>query len=362
MNDSGLPWCHHLRPTLDELEIYDVPPAEAAARMHANECPEPWPAAAMKALGEVLEAIELGRYPDTSGRELRRVLSERYGCDPERIVLGNGSDEIIALLLTALSGSGAAVVIPVPTFVMYRHTARVFGLEVREVPVDDAFQLRPEAMRAALEDAGVCFIARPNNPTGALFDAAVIQDLVARHRDTVFVIDEAYAAYAPGQSLWRPDLPPNVVYMSTLSKVGLAALRIGYCIAHPVLAEALNKVRHPYNISRTSLALAQTLLTRFADVQDAMVRRTIENRERLRAILSGIPGATVYPSAANLVLVRLATDEQASSICEHLASQSVLIKNVSSVPGLERCIRVSVGTREDLDRLAAGLVGWSSQG
>jgi histidinol-phosphate aminotransferase len=354
-------WERHLRPSLAQLEVYDVPPARAEARMHANECPEPWPTEVMNALAEVVRGLELGRYPDTSGRRLRTLLAERLACSPDRILLGNGSDEIISIVLTALSGgeTPGAVVVPIPTFVMYDHVARVLGMQVREVLVDADLQLCVPAMERALVGAAVCFLARPNNPTGALWDADVVEALIAGHPSTVFVIDEAYAAYAPGASLWRPDLPDNVVFMSTLSKVGLAALRVGYCVAHPELARALDKVRHPYNVSQTSLALAETILTRFADVQAEMIARTIENRERLAAILGSIPGSVVHPSAANLVLVRLPDPSRAPLLRAHLAAEGVLVKDVSKLPRLEGCLRASVGTTRDLDRLERALARWS---
>jgi histidinol-phosphate aminotransferase len=349
-------WHDHLRHTLRDLGMYDVEPADASlARLHANECPEPWPSEVMDAVADTVRAVELGRYPDTSGRRLRALLGERFGCHPDRVVLGNGSDEVITLLLVALSGKAAPVVYPVPTFVMYSHSARVLGLPLREVPVDAAMQLREDAMDEALRGAALCFLARPNNPTGALWDAAVIERLMERHPTTVFVIDEAYVDYAPGQSTWRPDGPPNYVLLGTLSKIGLAALRVGYCIAPPDLAAPLHVVRDPYNVSATSLAVAELVLTRFADVQAAMVARTLANRDRLARLLAAIPGAVVFPSAANLVLCRLADDDAPAALCERLRESGVLLKDVSKVPGLQRCIRASVGTDAELDRLERAL-------
>src|SRR5690606_9180278 len=207
-------WRRHLRPTLAELEVYDVEPSRAPARMHANECPEPWPLEVREQLAEVVRDLELNRYPDTSGRTLRRVLAEHHRCDPDRIVLGNGSDEIIAMLLTALSGAGPGhLVIPCPTFVMYAHSARVLGMEVREVLLTDALELDEPAMREALHGASICFFARPNNPTSSLWSAGLIRALIRDYPETVFVIDEAYAAYDPGCSLWDPACPSNQVHM-----------------------------------------------------------------------------------------------------------------------------------------------------
>lgn len=363
MSAKPLLWAGNLRPTLDALSIYDVPPADRTyARLHANECPEPWPAEVMEQLGKRVAALELGRYPDTSGRALRATLGATLGCDPERIVLGNGSDEIINLILTALSrptGDAGVIVTPTPTFVMYGHTAQVLGMEVRPVLLTEQLELDEAAMLRALPGASVCFLARPNNPTGNLWDAEVIARLIAAHPEVVFVIDEAYVGYAPdGSSLWDPDAADNVVYMSTLSKVGLAALRLGYCVAHPTLATALNKVRHPYNISQTSLCLAGAVLEQFGEVQRAMVQRARENRARLVEILSEIEGAQVLPSAGNLVLVRLPGNDDAPRLRAHLADQRVLVKDVSGLPRLERCLRVSVGTPEELDRLHAALRQW----
>lgn len=362
---AALPWTRHLRPTLAELSVYDVPPADRAqARMHANECPEPWPPEVMAALAEVVRGLELGRYPDTSGRRLRAVLGRRHGCDPERVVLGNGSDEIIGLLLQSLSSPGptpGVVVTPCPTFFMYRHTARVLGMEVREVLLREDLELPDGPLDDALVGASVCFLARPNNPTGSLWSTARIRALVADHPDVVFVIDEAYAAYAPpGSSLWDPAAPSNQVYMTTLSKVGLAALRLGYCIVHPVLARAMNKVRHPYNVSATSLAIAETVLERFGAVQDAMVANALTSRTRLRALLAAIPGSEVLPSAGNLVLVRLQGDDEAPRLAAHLAARGVLVKDVSHQPRLHRCLRVSLGTQDELDRLDHALQRWDA--
>lgn len=346
----------NLRPILRELPIYDVPPLPAEARLHANECPEPWPLEVMHALADVVARIELGRYPDTSGRSLRRVLGQRHGCDPDRVVLGNGSDEVISLLLTALSGGPRPIlVVPAPTFVMYAHSARVLGYEVREVALDEQLELVESQMDRALDGATICFLARPNNPTSSCFDADVVERLAGKHPETVFVIDEAYAAYSPGSSLWRADRPENWVHMGTLSKVGLAALRVGYCVAHPDLVRALDTVRHPYNVSATSLALAETILVRFADVQQALVERTIHNRARLAAMLGRIPGAHVYPAHANLVLARVGGRGEASTLTAALAERGIRIKDLSDVPALAGCVRVSVGTSAELDLLERAL-------
>ena len=354
-------WQKHLRPTLSALSVYDVPPSDAPSRLHANECAEEWPPEVRQAFGEAIAALELNRYPDTSGRSLRAVIAQRHGVDPERVVLGNGSDEIISNLLTTLSGApeSGPLVIPTPTFVMYAHSAAVLDIPVREVALDENFQLDEEAMRQVLPGASLCFFARPNNPTSSLFQKEVIERLVADFKDVIFVLDEAYAAYLGHDDhrggLWRADGPDNLVLMSTVSKIGLAALRLGYAIANPELALAMNKVRHPYNISTTSLTLCELALSRFAEVQDEMLRRAIENRGRLETILGRIKDAKLFPAHGNLVLCHVGSSERAASLVAKLAAQGVRIKDVSKVPRLEGCIRVSSGTERELDHLESSL-------
>ncbi len=357
-------WTRHLRPALAGLAVYETPTdthVAVKARLHANECSEPWSDEVMAELGKRLQAIELGRYPDSSGRDLRELLAARHGCNPDQIVLGNGSDEVISLILTALAGRPSEpsfMVIPAPTFVMYAMSARCLGVGVLEVPLTEDLQLDEELMNEALgvaTGAAVCFLARPNNPTSSLWDPDCIHRLIAAHPGTMFVIDEAYIRYAPGASLWRADMPANVTYMSTLSKIGLAAVRIGYCIAPPLLARAVNVVRHPYNISATSLMIAETILRDFAPAQDAMISQSLTNRDRLAQILGKIPGARLFPAHANIVLVCLDPPDEATRIANVLAERGVLVKDASGLPRLNGCLRVSVGTTAELDALEAAL-------
>ncbi|MCB9568786.1 MAG: aminotransferase class I/II-fold pyridoxal phosphate-dependent enzyme [Myxococcales bacterium] len=360
MSGDAPAWRRHLRPSLRDLEAYHVPSVDALARLHANECPEPWPAEVMADIAERVAAIDLGRYPDRTPLRLRARLAERHGCRPEEVILGNGSDEIIALLLAVLSGDGerpSAILLPSPTFVMYELSAHAIGLQIIKVPLDQDLELDGPAMRRALRERApaLVFLARPNNPTSSLWDRRLIMELVAEHPATVFVIDEAYIAYAPGESLWRADRPDNYVHMGTLSKVGLAAIRVGYCVAPPALAAALEQVRPPYNIPEPSAVIAEAILERHGDVQAAMIERTIANRDRLAAILGRLPGAHLFPARANIVLARLDPPAAAPRLREALAARGILIKDVSGLAGLSGCVRVSVGTAAELDLLEAAL-------
>ncbi len=364
-------WRKHLRHTLAALDVYDVEPVPDAIRLNANESPLPWPEHVLRDVTRVVHEIELERYPDTSGRELRAVLGRRFGVDPRRIVLGCGSDEIISFLLVALCDPSrrGVLVVPSPTFVMYEHTARVHDYEIRHVPLNEELQLDEPALDRALEGATIAFFARPNNPTSGLWDEDVLERLWTRHPDVIFVIDEAYVAYAPGASLVRSDAPSNVVFMGTASKIGLAALRVGWCIADAELAHALDKVRHPYNVSQTSLAIARVVLERHEDTLRTQVEACIELRARLVEMLEETlarvamhagaggakPRARVFPAHGNLVLVRVGDVAEATRWAKTLREQNILVKNVSTQPGLAGCLRISLGTSAELSALRRAL-------
>lgn len=354
-------WTRHIRPALAGLDVYDIEPAQARARLAANELAEPWPAEVMAAVGKRVAELELGRYPDTSGRRLRALLAARHGVEADAIVLGNGSDEVISFLLTALGGRPSEpsfMVVPAPSFQMYGHSARCRGLGVLDVPLTEDFQLDEPLMHEALDvalGAALCFLARPNNPTSSLWDAATIERLIAQHPGTLFVLDEAYIRYAPGATLWRQGLPENVVYMTTLSKVGLAGLRVGYCVAPPPLRRALNIVRNPYNVSATSLAIAELLLTEFDEAQKQMLQRSLSARYELVELLGKLPAARVYPAHANFVVVRLDPPGEATRIAAELARRGILVKDASSLPRMSGCLRIGVGTEAELDLLGEAL-------
>jgi len=351
-------WRENLQPALAELSVYDVPPRTWRARLHANESPLAWPPEVLNDLSDHLRSVELNRYPDTSGRSLRAVLGAEHGVAAERIILGNGSDELIGLLMTAFStGNRPAVVVPSPTFVMYAHSARVRGFEVRTVPliVDKDFALDEAGMRAALPGAALCFFARPNNPTGNLWDGPAIRRLIAAHPDTVFVVDEAYIDYAPGASLFSADAAEHQVHMATLSKIGLAALRLGYCIASPALAAELDKVRLPYNISATTLALAERVLTVHREQLDRQISASIALRDRLVGMLADVPGAAVVPAHANFVLLRLPSARHADLFVAGMTERGIAVRSFAHAPSMAGCVRVSLGTDAELDLLQLAL-------
>jgi histidinol-phosphate aminotransferase len=341
------------------LSAYRTKPDPAEVKLDANESPWPLPDEARARLAEVLAEAPLHRYPDLLARDLRRALSRHVGAAPEELVLGVGSDEVIGILMTALGrprpgAARATVLYPTPTFVMYPITTRVHGLEPVEVPLRDDWSLDVDATRDALAESrpNLVFLATPNNPTGNTFDDASLRAVVEAAPGALVVIDEAYAPFA-GRSLndWV-DRHPNVAVLGTLSKVGLAGLRLGWVRLHPALATEVEKARPPYNLNLYAQLAARVLLEEMPEVLDAQVARIVAERARLGEALDAIDGVRAFPSAANFFLVEV---PDAAAVHGRLLEQGVQVRRFASIPRLSRHLRVTVGTPEEDDRLLEAL-------
>jgi len=329
---------------------YHVPrPPNIVAKLDANELPYGLPEEIRARLGAALAEVALERYPDPGATALRALLAAEHGVAGDQLTFGNGSDELIAMLCNAFAGP---ILYPSPTFVYYKLAAVARGLPTVEVPLTPRFELDEAAVHAAIarERPSVAFLALPNNPTGTLWRMALALELAAAHRDTVIVSDEAYAAYSGTTNLPALAAHPNLVVMRTLSKVGLAGLRVGYAISAPAVAHVLEKVRPPYNLSALDQRAAELMLA--PDVRawcTARAADVVAERARL-AIALGRSGE-VFPSAANLLLVRFAN---ARATWEKLAAAGVLVRLFDAGP-LAGCLRITVGTPAENDRLLAAL-------
>ncbi|MEO8842032.1 MAG: histidinol-phosphate transaminase [Kofleriaceae bacterium] len=333
---------------------YHVPqPPQIRAKLDANELPHAWPAELRAQLGAVLAEVALERYPDPLARELRSVLAAQTGVGGDQLVFGNGSDELIAMLCNAFAGP---ILTPAPTFVYYKLAAIARGLPVIEVPLGPRFELDEASLARAIAEhrPSVVFLALPNNPTGTLWRMEFALELAATHRDTVIVSDEAYVAYSGRTSLPALAQHPNLVIMRTLSKVGLAGLRVGYTISAPAIAEVLEKVRPPYNLSSLDQAAAVFALREAATWCLARAADVVEERAGLAAALAA--HGDVFASEANLVLVRFGAG-RASTIWQGLADRGIVVRNFDSPSGgpLAGCLRITVGTAEDNALLLAAL-------
>ncbi len=353
-----------LRPSLAELSPYvpaHVP--EGVAHLDANESPWGLSDDARRSLADAIARVEMNRYPDVRATALREIVAAENGVHPDRVVPGCGSDEVIAMLMTALANppagrSDASVLFPAPTFVMYRQSARSLGLRARAVPLDDDFDLDADALLAAVreERPNVVFLASPNNPTGTLFARDRIAAVIEAARDSLVVLDEAYAAFAGVTYRAERDANPHVAQLQTISKIGLAALRVGWAILPVGVARAVDTVRLPYNLSATSQAAAVHCLTTLRPELDAAVRRIVAERDRVAPLLAALEDVRVWPSAANFWWIRVPRD--AAAVHAGMLRRGVAVRSFHTHGGaLARQLRITVGTPEENDRMLAALRG-----
>jgi histidinol-phosphate aminotransferase len=331
---------------------YHVPrPANVVAKLDANELPFELPRELRQRMGAVLAEAALERYPDANAAELRAIVAAKLGVPGEQLVFGNGSDELISMLCNALAAPRqsrpAAICYPVPSFVYYRLAAVARGLTSVEVPLTARFELDELALIAAIErdDPSVVFLALPNNPTGGLWRHDIAVELAHRFPRTVIVSDEAYFAYSGVSNLPALDHTPNLVVMRTLSKVGMAGLRIGFLAASPGMTQLLEKVRPPYNLGALPQAAACFLLTEAAAWCEARAAEVVAARPALVEALEA-RGFETFDSASNLVLVRTRAG-RAHLLWKALQDRGVLVRDFDRPGPLVGCLRITVGTRED---------------
>ncbi|HEU4532703.1 MAG TPA: aminotransferase class I/II-fold pyridoxal phosphate-dependent enzyme [Polyangiaceae bacterium] len=345
-----------MRHELARARAYVPPEGNFHLRLDANEAPDLWSARARERFGELARSAELNRYPDATCAELRRAVAARYGGSPDEYVMGAGSDELIAVLLSALGRARAPaaaprVVTPAPTFVMYRVSSLVRGLEIVEVPTDEAWGCSAEALVEAIgrADPHVVFLATPNNPTGRALEPAALRAVVEAAPDALVVVDEAYGPYADGGFGDWPARHPNVALLGTLSKVGLAALRVGWLRGRPELARELDKMRPPYNVPSLSQRLAVAALDEFPDELARVVATVRAERDALSRGLAAL-GFVVTPSQANFVWAKAPLP--AAELCGKLATRGVSVRHFpSGGEALRDYVRVTVGTSSEHDVL-----------
>ncbi len=347
----------NIRQDVQGMHAYAVQPSAGLTKLDAMENPFSLPPALQQALGERLGRAAINRYPAGRVDDLRAALAAYAGL-PEgcALMLGNGSDELISLLAMACDLPGAAILAPVPGFVMYAMSAQLQGLRFVGVPLTADFALDEAAMLAAIETErpALLYLAYPNNPTANLWDDAVIDRLItAMDRvQGLVVMDEAYQPFAARNSMDRLRRHPHLLVMRTLSKFGLAGVRIGYLMGAAALVAEIDKLRPPYNISVLNAEAALFALEHAAVyAEQAALIRT--ERTTLQAQLATLPGLQTWPSEANMVLVRV---PDATAAFAGLKANGVLVKNVSALhPLLANCLRLTVGTPDENRQLLAAL-------
>ena len=337
-----------IRPEIRALKAYHVPDATGLIKLDAMENPYAWPEAVKREWLDVLQQVSPHRYPDPDARRLRERLRAALGVPPGmELMLGNGSDELIQIILMAVARPGAVVLAPTPTFVMYEMIATFAGVKFAGVPLRPDFSLDLPAMSKAIaaHQPAVIFLAWPNNPTGNLFVREDVRRVIEQAPGLV-VLDEAYHAFAGDSFMDQLGKHDNLLVMRTLSKQGLAGLRLGMLAGPRSWLDEFNKVRLPYNIGVLTQASAGFALAHLA-LMDAQAGQIRAERERLFKTLNVMKGVQAWPSQANFILFRVEQGD-ADRVFEGLRQHGVLIKNLNPAGGLlKNCLRVTVGTPEE---------------
>ena len=351
------------------MHAYAVQSSAGLLKMDAMENPHRLSPALQTALGQHLGALALNRYPDARVDDLRTALAQYAGMpEGHALMLGNGSDELISLLAMACDvppsaasqGRPATILAPVPGFVMYAMSAQLQGLDFVGVPLTADFALDEAAMLAAIAQhrPAITYLAYPNNPTANLFDAAVMARLIAAvgQQGGLVVIDEAYQPFSSRSYVdvlrAEPEQHGHVLLMRTMSKFGLAGVRLGYMMGPKALIAEIDKVRPPYNISVLNYECALFALAH-AEVFAEQAADLRLQRARLIAELRELPGTKVWDSDANMVLVRV---PDAGATFQGMRERGVLVKNVSKMhPLLANCLRLTVGTADENAQMLAAL-------
>lgn len=350
-----------IRQDVQSMHAYAIQPSAGLVKLDAMENPFRLPPELQRELGERLGRVAINRYPTQCVADVIAALTAHVkppaGC---KLMLGNGSDELISLLALACDVPGATILAPLPGFVMYEMSARLQGLRFVGVPLTADFELDEAAMLAAIEQhrPAITYIAYPNNPTANLFDDAVIDRIVAAvgRQDGLVVFDEAYQPFSSKTWMQRMAAHEHVLVMRTLSKFGLAGVRLGYMAGAAALIDEVDKVRPPYNISVLN-AEATLFALEHADefARQAAILR--EERARLQRALATMPGVKPFPSEANMILVRVPDAKRAF---DGMKQRGVLVKHIAGLhPLLANCLRLTVGTPEEntlmIDALKASL-------
>ncbi len=339
---------HLVRPEIRALSAYAVPDAEGFVKLDAMENPWPWPGDLEEAWLDSLRNLQLNRYPDPRATRLVSTLREAMALPGEcALLLGNGSDELIQIVMMALARPGCCVMAPEPGFVMYRMIATFTGMEYVGVPLKEDFTLDEGAMLEAIERhrPAVIFLAYPNNPTGNLFDARAMRRIIEMTPGLV-VVDEAYHAFAEATFTGFLEEYPNLLVMRTLSKLGLAGLRLGVLAGAKPWIREFDKVRLPYNINTLTQHSADFAL-RHRERLETQAARIRAERDHLLEELAAIEWVHPYPSRANFILFRV-PQGRGEPVFRELLERRVLVKNLGAAGGaLQDCLRVTVGTPEE---------------
>jgi len=328
-----------VRPAVRGLAAYHIDETPVRVKLDAMEYPFLLPAGIRKEIAKAARQALINRYPDPSATRLKQAIARIWKIAPEQMLLGNGSDELIQTIILAFGGP---VITPVPTFAMYDITARALSQKVVPVPLTDEFDLDADAVikAATRTKAKVIFLACPNNPTGNRYSDAAVRKVLDNVSAAV-VIDEAYFSFSGRTFLPYLNRHPGMIILRTLSKIGLAGLRIGVLTASREIAAELNKIRLPYNINVLSQAAALVALRHWSTL-NRQISLLISERAKLYNALLRTPGVTPFPTETNFILMWIEKD--ATAVFKALKKRGILVKNLDRPGPLKGCLRVTIGT------------------
>ena len=334
-----------IRPSVRELKAYHVNEPDVAVKLHANESPFNLSKQLREGIAKEIETLDFNRYPDPSCAKLRDTFASQLGVRADQMLLGNGSDELIQMIIMAFGGQGGQIVIPVPTFSMYRNIALSLGEKVISVPLDSSFELDvPAMLRETGSGPSITFISYPNNPTGNCFSEEAITEIL-NESEGIVVVDEAYFDYSKKSFIERLNDYPNMIILRTLSKVGLASLRLGVLIASEEINEIVNRVRLPYNIGSMQQSVALAALQSRDDINSG-ISQVLKERDRVYALMDGLKSVKIFKTDSNFILFRVL---DADLTFNGLLKNGVLIRNLNSDGALKNCLRVTIGMPEEND-------------
>jgi histidinol-phosphate aminotransferase len=345
-----------IRPEIQALHAYHVPDASGYLKLDAMENPFQWSDDIKQEWAQELTKADINRYPDPQAQCIKDGLRSTFNInDKYDILLGNGSDEIIQILAMAVAQNGRCIMAPEPSFVMYKMIATFCQLDYVGMPLNSDFELDLDAMLTSIKtnNPALIFLAQPNNPTGNLFGEKSIRAIIEA-ADGLVVVDEAYTAFTNADYLSLLDDYDNVVIMRTLSKVGLAGLRMGFLVGKPEWLGEFDKIRLPYNINCLTQISCAFALKHF-DLLKNQTEQLRKNRTRFTEQLNNLAFDRVFESQANFVLVRT-QENQAKKIFTELKEMKILIKCLDGGhPLLTDCLRLTVGTESENDQLIEAL-------
>jgi histidinol-phosphate aminotransferase len=345
-----------VKPSVLTQAAYTLEAPVTARKLNQNEAPADVPEDLKREILARAAAIPWHRYPPFVPKHLTEAIAARHRWVAGGVLVGNGSNEVIQATLAVTVAAGEAVVAPDPTFSLYRLLTAVGGGRYFPVPLDADFQFDLEALIAVArrEQARVVVLNSPNNPTGSALPEGAVERVLGETRALV-IADEAYQDFGGPSAVPLLHRSARLVVLRTFSKaMGMAGLRFGYALAHPDLAREIAKAKLPYNVNALTLAAAEVALAnepRFA----ARCRAVVEERDRVLPRLQALPGIRVFPSAANFFLIRAEAVPARDLFRRLIDEYGILVRDVSAGAGLANCLRITIGTRDDMDALLAAM-------